>query len=375
MAHGEEEPGREGEQRAERTRANVMRNGLSSRADKWVIRGFVNSRHCGRQVRIFRLARARLVRLVVLAPRKPRRCEHRTLHFGFKQRRKVKHRKRKVWQDGNRDGFNGSSCFCRSRFELILAAFAAVSEVVLIGSFCSSFTPASAVTTLVLYPLDVVKTRLNAGMDEEGVAYKGAGDVIRKQLKRKGLKGFYKGIQVVQFSLGFTLVLTSHPQVKLIQDVVRSVSFFYVFAILKGFYLKRFGRIGLRANLLLGYLSATMNLLLTMPIEVANTRQMTGASSGGFLAILVELVQKKGFTGLYTGIVTNFILCLNPAIKHMVFDQILREILRKDGFSSLYKVISNCLLCSSRPTYLAGSRTAADEGHFEVRKRSSARAY
>lgn len=104
--------------------------------------------------------------------------------------------------------------------------------------------------------------------------------------------------------------------------MVRSVSFFYVFAVLKGFYSKRFGRIGLRANLLLGYLSATMNLLLTMPIEVANTRQMTGVSSGGFLAILAELVQKKGFSGLYTGILTNFILCLNPAIKHMVFDQV-----------------------------------------------------
>ncbi|EKX40195.1 hypothetical protein GUITHDRAFT_113675 [Guillardia theta CCMP2712] len=153
--------------------------------------------------------------------------------------------------------------------------------------------------------------RLNAGADEDGVAYKGAGDVIRKQLKKKGLRGFYKGIQV-----------------KLIQDVVRSVSFFYVFAVLKGFYSKQFGRIGLRANLLLGYLSATMNLLLTMPIEVANTRQMTGVSSGGFLAILAELVQKKGFSGLYTGILTNFILCLNPAIKHMVFDQVKARILK-----------------------------------------------
>jgi len=79
-------------------------------------------------------------------------------------------------------------------------------------------------------------------------------------------------------------------QVKLVQDIVRSVSFFYVFAILKGMYLKKRGGIGVGANLILGYVSATINLFFTMPVEVCNTRQMTGFSDGGIVTIMMELV-------------------------------------------------------------------------------------
>ena len=55
-------------------------------------------------------------------------------------------------------------------------------------------------------------------------------------------------------------------------------------------YKTRCGAIGVRDNLLLGYLSATLNLLFTMPVEVCNTRQMTGFSEGGILSIGCDLV-------------------------------------------------------------------------------------
>ena len=80
-------------------------------------------------------------------------------------------------------------------------------------------------------------------------------------------------------------------QLKLVQDIVRSVSFFYVFAVLKGVYTKRRGVIGVRANLVLGYLSAVFNLLGTMPFEVCNTRQMTGVCRNGVLSNALELVR------------------------------------------------------------------------------------
>jgi hypothetical protein len=80
-------------------------------------------------------------------------------------------------------------------------------------------------------------------------------------------------------------------QLKLVQDIVRSVSFFYVFAVFKGIYLKRHGPIDVKTNMLLGYLSAVFNLIGTMPFEVCNTRQVTGFSKGGVLSTAYDLVR------------------------------------------------------------------------------------
>jgi len=132
------------------------------------------------------------------------------------------------------------------------------------------------------------------------------------------------------------------------QDVIRSVAFFFWFATIKKAYQRKYGKIGIAHNLALGYLSAVLNLFFTMPVEVVNTRLITGASSGSALRVVRELVsvssdQNKntalhnrltqrqiwflqlavgGVAQLYTGLRANFILCLNPAIKHMVFDQV-----------------------------------------------------
>lgn len=56
---------------------------------------------------------------------------------------------------------------------------------------------AACLTTLFLYPFDVVKTRLNRGADEEGVPYKGIWDVMQRQAKKGGFRGFYSGMQVI----------------------------------------------------------------------------------------------------------------------------------------------------------------------------------
>eukprot|EP00291_Cryptomonas_curvata_P009171 CAMPEP_0172194940 /NCGR_PEP_ID=MMETSP1050-20130122/25898_1 /TAXON_ID=233186 /ORGANISM="Cryptomonas curvata, Strain CCAP979/52" /LENGTH=221 /DNA_ID=CAMNT_0012870881 /DNA_START=44 /DNA_END=705 /DNA_ORIENTATION=- len=162
---------------------------------------------------------------------------------------------------------------------------------------------AAGLASLVFHPLDLVKIRLNKGSDENGVPYKDAFNVVVRQW-RKGLLGFYAGVQV-----------------KVLQDVIRCVAFFYVFSTLKRAYRRRFGKISMAANLLLGYLAATFNLVITMPVEVANTRMITGVSKGGLLATWAEVIRCKGLAGLYCGFASNLVLCLNPAIKHMVFDK------------------------------------------------------
>jgi len=129
-----------------------------------------------------------------------------------------------------------------------------------------------------------------------------------------------------------------------------------VFAVLKGMYKTRCGAIGVRDNLLLGYLSATLNLLFTMPVEVCNTRQMTGFSEGGILSIGCDLVKRQGIAGLYTGIWANFLLCLNPAIKHTVFDQAKARLLLLAGGKTRLSSLQSFIL-GAIATMIASSAT------------------
>ena len=136
---------------------------------------------------------------------------------------------------------------------------------------------AAGISSLVFHPLDLVKTRLNKGSDEDGRPYKHATDVIVRQYRKGGISRFYDGVKV-----------------KILQDVVRCLAFFYVFTTLKRAYRRRFGKIPMAANLLLGYLAATFNLAISMPVEVANTRMITGLSTKGLLSTWSEIVRLRG---------------------------------------------------------------------------------
>jgi hypothetical protein len=60
-------------------------------------------------------------------------------------------------------------------------------------------------------------------------------------------------------------------------------------------------------------------------------------------------IKRQGLAGLYTGICANFLLCLNPAIKHCVFDQVLVPV-----------------LCSLSRTCLLGALTWLSSACFDV---------
>ncbi len=96
--------------------------------------------------------------------------------------------------------------------------------------------------------------RLNKGSDENGVPYKDAFSVIARQWRR-GVLGFYAGVQVLALSIltnrtvrfdlrqrsahactGRRSTCARSPQVKVLQDVIRCVAFFYVFSTLKRAY-------------------------------------------------------------------------------------------------------------------------------------------
>jgi hypothetical protein len=55
--------------------------------------------------------------------------------------------------------------------------------------------------------------------------------------------------------------------------------------------------------------------------QVANTRIITGVSKTGLFQTWRDILAQGGLRALYTGIFANFVLCANPAIKHMIYDQ------------------------------------------------------
>ena len=59
----------------------------------------------------------------------------------------------------------------------------------------------------------------------------------------------------------------------------------------------------------------------TYVIQVANTRIITGVSKTGLFKTWRDIMAQGGLRALYTGIFANFVLCANPAIKHMIYDQ------------------------------------------------------
>jgi hypothetical protein len=149
-----------------------------------------------------------------------------------------------------------------------------------------------------------VPTRLNKGSDEYGVPYKNALDVVVRQCK-KGLSGFYAGVQVTcleSFGVAgslpvFVLMAWDHlktgqgvagcdplcgillcvqysetpiPQVVFLRIVFSSSALKRT----SDSFGRRFGKISMAANLLLGYIAATVNLTITMPVEVCSTASL-----------------------------------------------------------------------------------------------------
>ena len=134
---------------------------------------------------------------------------------------------------------------------------------------------------------------MNKGSDENGVPYKNALDVIVRQCKR-GLGGFYAGVQVIRrvavsihsalmpWSLRSKYYRTSsvawHSFTYSAHSSVCTAGRLGTFAaiLLPNAHRRksanparrRFGKISMAANMLLGYIAATVNLTITMPVEV-----------------------------------------------------------------------------------------------------------
>ncbi|EER19903.1 Peroxisomal adenine nucleotide transporter, putative [Perkinsus marinus ATCC 50983] len=193
--------------------------------------------------------------------------------------------------------------------------------------FCSASSGAAgaAFSTLIMYPLDTVKTRLNVGVDENGQPYdKGSLEVLIRTVRSGGIPALYRGLTA-----------------KLFHSVLQKFVYFYMYSALIRVYRKE-GKLSVSANLVLGYLAALGSVFVTTPVEIVQTRQQVGKTEGHFLRHLTRIAlnepmdlyaHREAFVRYhrrcrYSGIGSNIILCVNPAIEYTTFDQLKRPFLR-----------------------------------------------
>ncbi|KAJ8326712.1 hypothetical protein QVD99_005502 [Batrachochytrium dendrobatidis] len=179
---------------------------------------------------------------------------------------------------------------------------------------------------VLVFPLDVVKTRLQVQTDtlkasKSNHGYKNAVDALLKIYKSEGLQGLYAGMGSGLFG-----------------TVVSSFSYFYIYGHVRGEYLKRIGNkeVGTAMELILGATAGALCQIFVLPIAVVTTRQQTDPDSKGisFIEIFKTIVAEDGPQGLWKGLKASLVLCANPAITYGVFERFKSILIKQKGGSS-----------------------------------------
>ncbi|CAG7934983.1 unnamed protein product [Penicillium nalgiovense] len=203
-----------------------------------------------------------------------------------------------------------------------------------------SGTTAAILANTLVYPLDVVKTRLQVQIQKrelkgdgrdtiEHADYYNALDTTLHILREDGICGLYSGLNSSIFgtaSMNFAYFYWSAVARSLLQSIPRLHELSEANKIVK--------------ELGLGVVGGAMAQLCTNPIAVISTRQQTrkaGEKGISMWTTMMEIVQREdGWTGLWRGLKVNLILVVNPMITYGVYQSLRgRLVSLKKGLSSL----------------------------------------
>ncbi|XP_031563339.1 peroxisomal membrane protein PMP34-like [Actinia tenebrosa] len=180
----------------------------------------------------------------------------------------------------------------------------------------------------VFYPLDTARTRLQVDdkRNSKGTIY-----VLREIVQDEGLMSLYRGLGPVLFSLFCSNFL-----------------YFYTFNSLKAIFLRNRHASTSKQDLLFGYIAGIVNVLVTTPLWVANTRlklqgvklrsqnleSIATPKYTGIIDGICRISKEEGLGSLWNGIGSSVFLAGNPAIQFMVYESI-KRFLRRSGKTKL----------------------------------------
>uniref|UniRef100_A0A3Q3FDJ1 Solute carrier family 25 member 17 n=1 Tax=Labrus bergylta TaxID=56723 RepID=A0A3Q3FDJ1_9LABR len=181
----------------------------------------------------------------------------------------------------------------------------------------------SVTAMTVFFPLDTARLRLQ--VDENRKA-KSSHAILAEIVKEEGLLAPYRGWFPVICSL-----------------CCSNFVYFYCFHSLKAVSLKG-KQSAPSTDLLIGIAAGVINVLVTTPLWVVNTRLKLQGSKfrnadirptnySGILDAFVQIIRDEGVGALWNGTFPSLLLVLNPGIQFMIYESLKRHLRR--GLSSI----------------------------------------
>uniref|UniRef100_A0A8C5Q284 Peroxisomal membrane protein PMP34 n=1 Tax=Leptobrachium leishanense TaxID=445787 RepID=A0A8C5Q284_9ANUR len=169
------------------------------------------------------------------------------------------------------------------------------------------------------YPLDTARLRLQV---DERRNSRSTLTVLLEIIKEEGILALYRG----WFPMISSLCCSNFV-------------YFYTFNCLKALWhtdnVSKNGK-----DLIIGFIAGVINVLLTNPLWVVNTRlKLQGAKFKnsdiipttymGIKDTFIKILQKEGLLALWSGTLASLLLVFNPAIQFMIYEGLKRQLLKK----------------------------------------------
>ncbi|CAH1794554.1 unnamed protein product [Owenia fusiformis] len=181
----------------------------------------------------------------------------------------------------------------------------------------------------VFYPLDTVRTRLQV---DDHRKPKHLHEILREIFTEEGLLSLYRGLYPVVASL-----------------CCSNFVYFYTFNGLKVVNMANTGTSGPAKDLLMAFIAGCINVLVTTPLWVVNTRiKLQGVQFKtethqekkvpkytGLIDGLMRIWREEGIRSLWSGTLPSLVLVSNPSVQFMVYESLKRYLQRMSGVEEL----------------------------------------